>query len=56
MKNVDFNALKKEWSPLFTIAWADFNRFLMGWMPGHEKLNKYSDHITLRALDTLEKY
>ena len=56
VKNVDFNALKKEWSPLFTIAWADFNRFLMGWMPGHEKLNKYSDHITLRALDTLEKY
>jgi hypothetical protein len=53
---IDFNELKKEWRPLFTIAWADFNRFLMGWMPSHAKLNNYSDNITLRALKQLRSY
>ena len=52
----DFEALENEWRPLFTIAWADFNRFLIGWMPNHTKLNKYSDDITLRAIEQLKQY
>jgi len=53
---IDFEGIEKEWRPLFTIAWADFNRFLLGWMPNHSKLNKYSDSITLRALEELNNY
>jgi len=32
------------------IAWADFERFLQGWSPGHPKLNSYSAKQTLMAL------
>ncbi|MCH2230346.1 MAG: DUF1679 domain-containing protein [Crocinitomicaceae bacterium] len=51
--NIDFNALEQEWRPLFSIAWADFNRFLLGWMPDHPKLNAYSESITERAIQQL---
>ena len=34
--------LEKEWRTLYTYAWADFTRFLLGWMPTHQKLNSYS--------------
>jgi hypothetical protein len=54
--SIDFDSLEREWRPLFTIAWGDFNRFLMGWMPNHAKLNKYSDSITSRALEQLKQY
>ena len=48
---VDVAALEAEWRSLYDIAWADFQRFLQGWSPGHWKLNGYSDRLTQRVLE-----
>jgi hypothetical protein len=47
------NALEKEWRGLYTVAWADFSRFLMGWMPTHQKINGYSKIQIEKALREL---
>lgn len=52
-KNIDFSELEKEWRYLYPFAWADFNRFLKGWSPGHWKLNSYSEKIEKKVLDLL---
>jgi len=40
--DIDFKALKDEWTTLYPVACADFTRFLLGWMPAHQKINKYN--------------
>ncbi len=47
----EIQALVSEWRSLYPIAWADFERFLQGWSPGHPKLNSYSARQTERALN-----
>ncbi len=47
---IDFNELEKEWRQMYPFAWADFNRFLMGWMPNHQKLHGYSEKMVEKAL------
>ena len=54
-KDVDFKALKSEWLSLFPYAWADFHRFLLGWMPSHAKVNGYSERLTSRVIADLAK-
>lgn len=39
-----------EWQSLFTIAWADFHRFIMGWCPDHGKNTAFSRQLTGQAL------
>lgn len=39
---IDQAALETEWRAMFPLAWTDFTRFLLGWMPSHQKLNGYS--------------
>ncbi|ASJ73037.1 phosphotransferase [Granulosicoccus antarcticus] len=44
------SAVEAEWRSLFAIAWADFHRFLMGWMPEHDKINPYTETLVGQAL------
>ena len=52
-KNVNLDALEREWRRLFPLAWVDFYRFLLGWMPGHWKVNEYSRRMAKQVLDRL---
>jgi fructose-1,6-bisphosphatase/inositol monophosphatase family enzyme len=51
--DVDAVALEAEWRSLYPVAWADFERFMSGWSPGHRKLTEYSDATTDRAIDQI---
>ncbi len=42
--------LEQEWRSLYAVAWADFHRFLLGWMPDHTKVNRYGQELVERAL------
>ncbi|WP_321470965.1 oxidoreductase family protein [Halarcobacter sp.] len=53
-KNIDIEDLEEEWRPLFSVAWADFQRFLKGWSPNHFKINEYSEELTSKALAYLK--
>jgi hypothetical protein len=44
-KALDWPALEAEWRSMFPLAWTDFYRFLIGWMPGHWKVNAYSQRL-----------
>lgn len=46
--------LEREWRELYKFAWADFNRFLQGWSPGHWKLNDYVDNISTNAIRSIQ--
>ena len=50
---VDPDALETEWRGLYAFAWADFHRFLLGWMPGHQKLHGYSAEQVAKVLAQL---
>ncbi|XP_056142814.1 uncharacterized protein pkdc [Lampris incognitus] len=54
-KEVDFAALEAEWREMFVFAWTDFHRFLLGWMPGHWKINSYSKKLTREVLQKLKR-
>ncbi len=41
----DFAPLEEEWRYLYPIACTDFTRFMLGWMPSHQKVNSY--HLDL---------
>jgi thiamine kinase-like enzyme len=47
---VDFDELETEWRYLYSFAWADFHRFLMGWAAEHYKINDYMNRQTVVAL------
>jgi hypothetical protein len=42
LSNKDKQELEKEWRKLYVFAWADFNRFLLGWLPTHQKLHGFA--------------
>jgi len=51
-KQVNSQALEREWRKLFPIAWVDFYRFLDGWMPSHWKINHYTRRLATEVLQT----
>ncbi|GAB5558053.1 MAG: hypothetical protein SchgKO_22660 [Schleiferiaceae bacterium] len=50
---IDFEELKAEWTALYSFAHADFLRFLLGWMPTHQKINGYNQRLMKTVLDQL---
>lgn len=51
--SININELIDEWTNLYPIASTDFTRFLLGWMPGHQKINAYSLAIMQSVLARL---
>ncbi|XP_036395613.1 uncharacterized protein pkdc [Megalops cyprinoides] len=49
-EEVTFAELEAEWREMYAFAWTDFHRFLLGWMPGHRKINKYSRRLAKEVL------
>ena len=52
--HLDGHTIEREWRPLFAVVWADFQRFLKGWSPGHYKINAYSETVAKKALKSLQ--
>lgn len=51
--NIDFSVLEKEWRTMYPIACTDFTRFLLGWMPSHQKINNYNLNLMNSVLSSL---
>lgn len=42
----EFKDLETEWRKMYPYACADFTRFMLGWMPTHQKINAYNlNHV-----------
>ncbi|MCB0738710.1 MAG: aminoglycoside phosphotransferase family protein [Bacteroidetes bacterium] len=48
--STQLECLESEWRALYSFAIADFTRFLLGWMPSHQKVNEYHLSITNNVL------
>ncbi len=53
--DLDFEGLEAEWREMYPLAWADFNRFLLGWMPSHQKLHSHALSKNQEAFDILDE-
>jgi Phosphotransferase enzyme family len=51
---IDRAALEQEWRALFPFAWADFQRFMLGWAPGQGDLDPYGNQQVERVLRALD--
>ena len=47
---IDTIDLEREWRQLFAPAWTDFHRFLLGWMPEHNKIHAYTEKLSAETL------
>ncbi|HHJ80392.1 MAG TPA: DUF1679 domain-containing protein [Candidatus Tenderia electrophaga] len=54
-KPLEWDQLKTEWQAMYAIAWADFYRFLSGWMPSHRKINPYTERLAAEAIASLNQ-
>jgi len=52
--NDDFSLLESEWRDMYPIACTDFIRFMLGWMPTHQKINGYNLNLMTSVLDRIE--
>jgi len=55
VQNKNLNSIINEWRYLEVFAWADFERFITGWFPQHQKLTSYSAQQTEKALSRLSR-
>jgi hypothetical protein len=51
--SVNIQDVENEWRQLYSWAWTDFYRFLLGWMPGHHKIHSYTKSLSQRVLSQL---
>ncbi|MFT4663047.1 MAG: hypothetical protein ACI8XB_003340 [Patiriisocius sp.] len=51
--NIDFKDLETEWRMMYPLACTDFTRFLLGWMPTHQKVNDYNLNMMNTVLSNL---
>ncbi|MCP4437599.1 MAG: DUF1679 domain-containing protein [Aureispira sp.] len=51
--NIDFKDLELEWRQMYPLACTDFTRFLLGWMPSHQKINDYNLKLMNSVLSSL---
>lgn len=51
-----FESISEQWRPLFSVAWADFLRFLLGWQPGFDStcFTRFDRMMVAAALGQLE--
>lgn len=49
----DFAELETEWRQLYAVAWTDFYRFLLGWMPTHQKIHRYTEKLAETTLQLI---
>lgn len=52
-RGLDLNALEHDWRFRYPLAWADFQRFILGWSPNHKKNHPFAQRMTQQALDQL---
>jgi len=52
--SIDFTELEGEWRQLYPVACTDFTRFLLGWMPSHQKVNNYHLNMMNEVLSKLQ--
>lgn len=50
---IEFKDLEKEWREMYPFACADFTRFMLGWMPEHQKVNDYNLKMVNSVLSRL---
>lgn len=48
--DINFKDLEAEWRKMYPLACVDFTRFLLGWMPTHQKVNEYNLKLVERVL------
>lgn len=48
---IKFEDLEQEWRKMYPIACTDFTRFLLGWMPSHQKINNYNLNLMNSVLE-----
>ncbi|MGR5063485.1 phosphotransferase [Photobacterium sp. DNB22_13_2] len=53
--DIDGDNVEQQWRPLYSVAWADFQRFVKGWCSDHWKINPYTEQLTDTALRWLAK-
>jgi len=49
----EYLQLEKEWREMYPVACTDFMRFLLGWMPAHQKINPYNLRMMEEVLSKL---
>ena len=52
---IDCTKLEAEWRELYPFAWADFQRFMLGWSPHHRKLTTYSSQMTQQVIEDISQ-
>ena len=52
-RDIDPTELEVEWRALYPLAIADFQRFILGWSPSHQKNNNYTQRTTDKVVSDI---